>query len=233
LAEIFCGEVGEVVEARLEGAGLSPRQRVHLGECPACAAEVALVEVFAHEPPAGRLDVAWVVRRLERGRTWSWRPGLWRPGPWGVALWGLAAAATLALAVGLPLLPIPPALPDPEVWSGLRSADLVAVAEGSSVRWVASPRASWYEVHLVAATGEVERVWRGRGVTMAVPPAVLARCAGAARFDLVVRALDPQGRRVGESVLPWPCRPEAAGATTRLAPARPDQGPAVQEPPAS
>lgn len=200
LAEVLCDDARVVVRARLEGEPLSPSQRDHLLACPACAGELLLVEPFALEPQPGRLDVAWVVRRLER------EPTRWRL-PVRLVV---AAAATLAVALGLPLVPTPPHLPDPQSWSGQRSADLGLVVDGAQLRWAALPGANAYEVHLRLATGEVEPLWRGQLARVDVPEVVALRCGGGVRFDVVVRALDREGRTVGSSALRWDCRAAAS-----------------------
>lgn len=150
----------------------------HLGECPACAAELELARAF----DAGAMDgdARWIVEQLERSR-----PGSPAPGESGDAVvvpldsarhrrarWlvPLAAAAMMIVAVGLVVRlnrPTVPELPDRPSDGVVRSAEIEILAPVGDIE--APPtRVEWVEVggvrdyRFVLLDVDDEPLWEGR-----------------------------------------------------------------------
>lgn len=214
------GELEPEEEARL---------RRHAASCPACSAELELAETF-EAPPARlaerRADVDAIVAALEADPPHRRRPAAVAAGPGSAGeprrpavvlpfrrlaaspAWRLAAAAVLALGIGLAAHQLsrtaPPPLPQPVTGgvtrgtavTGLTPAGELAEAP-HELRWDPVAGAAAYRLTLRTVDDTV--LWQER---LASPPAALSSViplSSAVRYTWEVEAVDADGRVLARS----------------------------------
>ncbi len=208
---------------------LSPEERrrleEHVARCPACAAERDLARLFEEEE-AGE-DVDFIVSRLE-GMHLGLKTEEARILPIAPAqaarrevraveaprrsrmspLWGLAAAAMLALTLGVlfQMRQAPPVLPDPGSAGVFRGADLAPVSPvgelgeaPSDLRWEEAPGAGRYRWRVTSVDGTVLGEGTVSGSTAPLPEGLVRSLKPAVVYTWMVEALDAQGGRIALS----------------------------------
>jgi len=210
-------ELAQLSDGSLEGSAMA-RVAGHVGSCPRCKTELALLEKFesAAPRPHEEATVNWISTRLE-SRLASGEEARARPDPWwrkwiaGPALnragFALATAMlAIAVATGLGELRAPGISPSSGGETLLRSAGVTGLTPSgdvgeapSELRWDPVQGAAAYSVRLM----EVDRtpVWSAdaRESRIALPPPVTAQFVHGKPFLWEVTARDEGGVTISTS----------------------------------
>lgn len=207
------------LQALLQNNG-SESSRQHVGDCPHCQAELAMIESFAaaKSPEVSdvgqREEIAWIVARLQAHpktatsppvRTAAWRNFFQLPYVVG------AAAAGLVIYLGISLYVFdhqqqPALTADGSPSQPLRSGAVHLTAPSgdlaqppASFRWEEFPGAGSYSVELLEVDGTV--LWSGKSQQAVLPvgPKLQARMQRAKPLAWRVVALDSSGKIIAES----------------------------------